>query len=48
MTNLLFELGDVAILIALWITLGGELAVIAYVTYALAGITLGAISKKTA
>lgn len=46
MTDILFELGDLAILIALWLILGGDLAVMAFVAYAAAGLGLDFLRKQ--
>lgn len=46
MTDILFELGDIAILIALWLILGGDLAVVAFVAYAAAGLGLDLLRKQ--
>lgn len=46
MNDLIFELGDIGILLALWLTLGGELAVIAYLIYAATGLALERVAGQ--
>lgn len=47
MNDLIFELADIAILVTLWLSLGGELAVIAYLCYALGGLAVEYHTSKT-
>lgn len=44
--DILFEIGDLAILIALWLALGGELGIIAYGFYMAAGLALDYLSNS--
>lgn len=44
----LYELGDIAILVVLWLSLGGELAVLAYLCYAVTGLLLGLAPRTSA
>lgn len=46
MIDTLFEIGDIVILLVLWLTLGGDLAVLAFACYALTGIGLDFLRKQ--
>lgn len=44
--DILFDIGDIVILLVLYIAMGGELAVMAYITYAIVGVVLGFITDR--
>lgn len=47
MTEILFEIGDIVILLVLWLVLGGDLAVMAFIAYAAAGLGIDFLRKQS-